>query len=143
MDACVLFFPFPVLRSQRVISAAAGEWKEAPAAVFPLHLAALTEPWLCQLDLHTGGSLRRPVKRTGGIRVIACNLLHDSETRTSLYSLYPLVYLGYFSPCIEFFSDTHTQMRVSWFRHGNDAASLVCSICFVALQQHRATVKPA
>lgn len=62
------FFPFPVLHSQKVISAALGAWKEAPAAfpAFPLHLAAPTEAWLCQRDLHTGGSLRHPVKRSGG-----------------------------------------------------------------------------
>lgn len=64
---CFFFFPFPVLHSQKVISAAPGVWKEAPAAVFTLHLAASTEPWLCQLDLHTGGSLSHPVKRSGGL----------------------------------------------------------------------------
>lgn len=146
MFMCLFFFsPFLVLHSQKVISAALGVWKEAPAAfpVFPLHLAAPTEAWLCQLDLHTGGSLCHPVKRSGGIRVLACNSLHNTDTCAFLYNRYPLLYLGYFSPCVECFSHTHTQMCVSWFQHSNDPASLVCSICFFALQQHRATVKPA
>lgn len=102
---CAFFFPFPVLRSQQAISAAPGEWKEASAVVFPLHLAAQTEPWLCQLDLHTGGSLCHPVKRYGGFRVLACNSLRNTETCAFLYNLYLLLYLEKRIGC---FSHIHT-----------------------------------
>lgn len=86
MFMCFFFFsPFLVLHSQKVISAALGVWKEAPAAfpVFPLHLAAPTEAWLCQLDLHTGGSLCHPVKRSGGLGFL---LVTHSTTLTHVPS---------------------------------------------------------
>lgn len=115
-----------------------------PSCCFSPPSRSPTEPWLRQLDLHSGGSPCHPVKRLG-IRVCACNLLHNTEICVFLYNLYPLLYLGYLNSRIEYFSHTHThtQICVSSFQHNNDPASLVCSICFLALQQHRATVKPA
>lgn len=78
-------------------------------SVFP-HLTAPAEPWLCQLYLHTRGSLRHLAKRTGGIRILACNSFHNTETRAFLYKLYPPLYSGYFSPCILCFADEKINM---------------------------------
>lgn len=97
IDAYMLFFPpFPMIHSQKVVSAAPGEC---------FHLRALTEPWLGQLYLHSRGSLCHLVKRTEGIRVLACNSFHNTETHAFPYKLYPALYLHYFSPCISWFSD--------------------------------------
>lgn len=125
MLICFFSPPFPMIRSQKVVSAAAGEC---------FHLRALTEPWLDQLYLHSRGSLCHLVKRTEGIRVLACNSLHNTETHAFRYKQYPPLHLRYFSPCISCFSDKKK-------RKGPN--SLVCSICFVAIQQRKGTVKPA
>lgn len=50
--------PFLMIQSQKVVSAASGEQQEAPATrCFPLYLIAQTDPWLCQLNLHTRASI--------------------------------------------------------------------------------------
>lgn len=85
-----------------------------PSCCFSPPSRSPTEPWLRQLDLHSGGSPCHPVKRLG-IRVCACNLLHNTEICVFLYNLYPLLYLGYLNSRIEYFSHTRTHTNMCVF----------------------------